>query len=265
MILFDAHVHLWPVFDAGKLLRAARDNVFHHLPQSLPSPPTVALFLADTNKAEGFARLGAMADRGERAGSFGLLRTEEGESLLALDPSRPDERLFLLAGRQIVTRENIEVLSLASTAAISDGLPLQDTVALVRARGGLAVLPWGVGKWLGKRGRTIAAFLAQAEPHGLFVGDIGGRPGLWPASRFFAQAAERAIGLLPGTDPLPLPGEELRVGSCGASLEESCVSKTPAAQLRQMLCAGGMKARPFATRPNILSFIATQLALRLKK
>lgn len=263
MILFDAHVHLWPAFTAGRLLQAARDNFLHHLPPS--SPPTMALLLADTGKAEGFALLGAMADRGEVAGNFRLLRTEEDETLLAVDPKRPEERLFLFAGRQIVTGENIEVLSLASTAAIDDGLPLEDTVALVKERGGLAVLPWGVGKWLGTRGRTIAAFLADAQPQGLFVGDIGGRPRLWPASRIFDQAAERGIALLPGSDPLPLPGEELRVGSCGASLAGSCTGERPAALLRRLLCSQGLTATSFAARPNILSFVATQLALRLKK
>ncbi len=263
MILFDAHVHLWPAFAADRLLQAARDNFLHHLSTSPSSPPTMALFLADTARAEGFALLRAMADRGERAGNFLLMPTEEDESLLALDPNRPEERLVLLAGRQIVTGENIEVLSLASTAAIPDGQPLGDTVALVKERGGLAVLPWGVGKWLGIRGRTVATFLAEAPAQGLFVGDIGGRPRLWPASRIFAQAAERGIALLPGSDPLPLPGEERRVGSCGASLVGSCTGECPAALLRQLLCHHALAANSFATRPNALSFIATQLALRL--
>lgn len=265
MIICDAHVHLWPQFDIERLLSRARENFFAQRGDCWSPPPTMALLLADTARAEGFAALAALAEKGGGVGRFQLRKTAEELSLLAIDPGRPEERLVLLAGRQIVTAEKIEVLSLASQAALEDGLPLAETVTRVRQRGGLAILPWGVGKWLGKRGAIIGSYLAQADPSGLFLGDNGGRPVLWPTPGLFAQAAARGIGLLSGSDPLPLPGEERRVGSCGVLLPESCGDQHPAREMISQLTSGARELRGFGKNLAPLSFLKTQLALRLAK
>lgn len=264
MIVCDAHVHLYPQFSAERLLASARDNFFCQCSDCWSPPPAMVLFLADTPRAEGFALFFRMAESGQSLGKFQLRQTAEKDSLLALDPERPEERLILIAGRQLVTVEKIEVLSLASPAIIEDGLELAQTVAQIRRRGGLAVLPWGVGKWLGKRGAIIGDYLSQADPCGLFVGDNGGRPNLWPAPRLFDVAAGRGVGLLPGSDPLPLPAEELRVGSYGFRCQGSCGDQHPARELR-LLLAAAEDFSTFGTNTNLSCFFKTQIALRLMK
>jgi hypothetical protein len=264
MIVCDAHVHLYRQFHLERLLASARDNFFTQCRDCWSPPPTMVLFLADTPRAEGFAALSALAESGGVVGKFQLRQTAEKDSLIALDPEHRGERLILIAGRQLVTAEKIEVLSLASPAIIEDGLELTRTVTEIHKRGGLAVLPWGVGKWLGKRGAILGNYLRQADPCGLFVGDNGGRPNLWPASQLFEVAAGRGIRLLPGSDPLPLPGEEKHVGSYGFCCQGTCGEEHPARDLRLLLTAA-KNFVSFGANTNLFSFFRTQIALRLTK
>jgi len=265
MIVCDSHVHLWPRFDAGRLLSRARENFFAQCGDCWSPPPTMVLFFTDTARAEGFAALAELAGSGTAAGRFQLRKTGEELSLLALDPARPEERLLLLAGRQIVTAEKIEVLGLACPAVIDNGLELAETVAEVRKHGGLAVLPWGVGKWVGKRGAIIDRYLAQAEPSRLLLGDNGGRPTLWPRPALFAKAAARGIGLLSGSDPLPLPGEEGRVGSFGTRVPGDCGDEYPAREIISLLTSNTRELPSFGKNLGPFSFLKTQIALRLAK
>ena len=265
MILCDAHVHLWPRFKTEQLLSSARENFFAQCRDSWATPPTMALLFADTARAEGFAALTALAESGSAVGRFQVRKTAEEHSLVAIDPARPGERMFLLGGRQIVTAEKIEVLSLASPAIVEDGLELAETIARVREGKGMAVLPWGVGKWLGRRGAIVSRYLSQAEPGGLFVGDNGGRPSLWPRPVLFAQAAARGIGLLSGSDPLPLPGEEDRIGSCGFCLQGACGDQYPARDLHTLLTNPSRELTNFGQGPDPFTFLKTQIALRLAK
>ena len=70
--------------------------------------------------------------------------------------------VLVIAGRQIVSAERIEVLALGTRTQIPDGQPLAATIDAVRADGALAVLPWGFGKWWGARGRMVDAYLETA-------------------------------------------------------------------------------------------------------
>jgi hypothetical protein len=264
MIVCDAHVHLYPQFSAEHLLASARENFFCRCGDNWSPPPTMALLFADTARAEGFAALTALAEGGTAVGRFRLRKTAEKHSLVAIDPTHPEERLLLLAGRQVVTAEKIELLSLFCPAIIKDGLELTQTVTEIHKRDGFAVLPWGVGKWLGKRGAILDNYLRQADPRGLFVGDNGGRPKLWPAPRLFEVAAGRGIRLLPGSDPLPLPAQEKCVGSYGFRCQGTCGEEHPARDLRLLLAAA--KDLPvFGTKASLSFFFRTQIALRLTK
>lgn len=198
-------------------------------------------------------------------GGWRIQTTSEQESLLLLHEARPDSRMFLVAGRQVVTKDRLEVLALATSEKIKDGDPLGVTVDHVRRGGGLAVLPWGAGKWLGKRGEILTAYLDSASPEALFVGDNGGRPRLWPRPAPFDRAAARGIRLLPGSDPLPLRDEEGRVGSYGAMVAGGCSHATPLADLKRLLLDLEKPIIPFGQRLSTWRFFRSQIGLRLAK
>ncbi|MCX5871552.1 MAG: hypothetical protein NTY00_13200 [Deltaproteobacteria bacterium] len=189
--------------------------------------------------------------------------TGDALSLTACRNDYSGEEIYLVAGRQIVTAEKIEVLSLFCNTSINDGPSLNETVNSIRQRDGIAVIPWGVGKWLGKRGKILQDFLAGYEEKGVFLGDNGGRPCFWPTPSLFHLAREKGISVLSGTDPLPLPHEATRVGSFGFFLDHHPLDMTsPATSLRDLLITGQETLYPFGRLQDIKSFFTNQLQLR---
>lgn len=259
MVLFDAHVHLQKNLVLETLLDTARRSFSAQ--KRAGGAETYCLLLAETNALDMFAVLKKRSEAGI-LGEWRLEPTQEPESLRASRRDWPGGRLFIMAGRQIVTVEKIEVLALATPAKPAEGLSLRETVAAVRSQGGIAVLPWGVGKWLGKRGERVHRLVEEATPAGLFLGDNGGRPVIWPAPRIFQTAADRGIRLLPGSDPLPLPGEEARIGGYGASIRGAIGDDRPSADLKRLLADLSRPIIPFGSRMGVLRFVQTQIALR---
>lgn len=268
MISFDAHVHIHETFSLDRLLDCARGNFARLAPSEGDGSRDrqMALLLSEMKETDYFTRLREKAGGAGHttAGGWHVACTGEAESL-RLTRDDWSGRLFLLAGRQVVSAERIEVLTLATAAKVPDGLSLARTVEAVRGHGGLAVLPWGVGKWLGKRGKMIDDFVQRAAAKGLFVGDNGGRPLFWPAPRLFMTAATRGIRLLPGSDSLPLPAEESRVGGYGGSISGEIRETHPAEDLRRLLIDASSPIVPFGRRMSGWRFLRTQVALRRLK
>lgn len=266
MIFFDAHVHIQERFNLDQFLLCALDNFDRQRNVTAPqSSGTYFLLLTEAKSLEVFSSLAEQVRQktGPLPAAWQVMKTGEEESLLLKHASRSAVRMFVVAGRQLVTREKIEVLALASRGKIDDGKPLADTVDEVRNYGGLAVLPWGAGKWLGKRGRIVSDFLLSTSPYSLFVGDNGGRPDFWPRPASFDLAARRNIRLLPGSDPLPLAGEERRVATYGAMVDGDCSDATPVADLKGMLLDSKKLINPFGKRQGAWQFFRTQVGLRL--
>ncbi len=179
--------------------------------------------------------------------------------------TRPGAELTIIAGRQIVTAEGIEVLALATTAKIEDGLSLATTTLAAAEQKAIVVLPWGAGKWLGSRGSLVDRML-DGGAHAVFAGDNGGRPSFWPEPAAFRAARANGRPLLSGTDPLPLPGEEQRVGSFGFWLREALPADSPSRSLRERLLSATVDAVfPFGRPQRTLQFVKSQVQLRMRK
>ena len=225
----DAHAHLHPAHRIDRWLDAAFANLAR-----LGGDGGVerALVIADPSGSGGFERLAsAVMPRGVERAS----RAAGGDSALLL--VRADERLHLVPGRQMATRERLEVLALGTTAALPDGFELAAAIAAARAAGALAVLPWAPGKWTGARGRLVAAVLAAAAPGDLLVADSSLRPRGWPLPPLLRRARRRGIALVAGSDPLPAAGEEAHVGRYGVTGAVSAAGDVASAVLG--LLAGG--------------------------
>ena len=254
-------MHLHERFPLERLLDAAAAN-FARARDRLRTEGEVfgCLMLTEVAGADCFA---ALADGELSAGAWQIRRTEEPVSLVAVRSGRLP--VLVIAGRQIVSGERIEVLALGTRARIPDGEPLAATIDAVRAAGALAVLPWGSGKWWGKRGRRVDAYLARAPQGKIFLGDNGGRPIGLPAPRQFARASRRGILVLPGSDPLRHAGEIERIGSYGLVLHLRLDLDRPAAALRAHLDALERQLATFGRRQSPGRFLTSQLSLRLRK
>ena len=197
----------------------------------------------------------------DRLALWALSETSEPTSLLATHES--GDTLVLLAGRQIPTRERLEVLALGRGLDLPSGLSLGDTIAGVRESGAIAVIPWGFGKWWFRRSRLLQATLSSLPVNGLFVGDNGGRPSLIPRSRLFELAASRGIFNLPGSDPLPLRWEVRKPGRLGSILEGPLELSRPTECLIRILQE--LRGQPplFGGPDSLPGFARSQFGLRL--
>lgn len=264
MLLVDGHVHVHECFSVPGVFDAAAAN-FAAAARSLGSGAYDGVLCLVAGGRERFldgiltGRLGRVW-RG-RHGFWELEPTAEPETLVV---RRGGTRLALIAGRQLVTRERLEVLALATTAPLPDGEPIETTLCAVRAAGAAAVLPWGAGKWLGARGSVLARVLAEPRWRDVFLGDNGNRLRFGPEPAQFTAARREGRAVLPGSDPLPLPGEEARVGAYGFAVDAALDPERPAAALFALLASRAAFVT-FGRRAALRRFIGRQLQLKLRQ
>ena len=263
-IVVDGHVHFYPEFSVPEFFAAAWRN-FEKVQDThgLGEDADYVIFLTEGGKHDMFSKLCDMADAGaDDVHSTGALkRTKEPNSLVVEEDGR---RLYVFGGRQYVSSENIELLSLFSREAIPDkSMPLGELAQKVAAVGGIVVIPWGVGKWFGKRGEVVKTLFEQKIDFPLFCGDSGNRPLFWPTPALLSFATEKGVPLLSGSDPLPLASHCERVASSGAILLDGKISVShPGASLREQLVTGKRRAA-FGTRMNPLRFFYDQFHMNV--
>ena len=269
MILVDAHVHIYDCFDLEKFFNSAYSNFKNEAVRSYHGGNFIGiLLLAETANENWFNHLSSWADGGslpghKDTGDWRFYRTDECCSLHA--QSEDNRELFIIAGRQFVTFEGLEVLSLASTNSFSAGLPINKLIANVRDTGGIPVIPWGVGKWMGRRGTILNQLIEGAEDTGLFLGDNSGRPNFWPRPKLFKKGELKDIHVLPGSDALPLANEYNRVGKFGVAVHGKLLPDYPAKNLKRILLNFTDHLQPYGRLDRALRFFRNQLNIRLRK
>lgn len=239
LVAIDAHVHLHERLDPIHTLRLAH----RALRQAAPEAQNYMVMLACRDRHRPFISL-----------RIRLAHTREPESL------RYDEdgsSLIVVAGRQIVTAERIEILALGSLTRIEDGIDAERTIAVLREQDAVVVLPWGVGKWLGARGKLIDRLLHEYPD--VRTGDIGGRPRFWPVPQFKERRPS-----LSGSDNLPLPGSDGQVGNFGSVVEAGISRERPLADLKQAL-ANGAESWALGRHRNVAACLNDQIRLLLTR
>lgn len=224
-IAADTHVHLYPFYD----LRAQLDAAFINLRRAAPAANVFALCLTERS---GQAAYAALRDGNLAADTWTITATADPDAVLA---QSTDALLYILAGRQIVTGERLEVLALGRDLRVEDGLSLDETLVRVTAGDAVAVLPWGLGKWLGRRGRLIGNVLDRRPPNTVVFADTCLRPAWFPTPPFLRKARSRGFSILYGTDPLPRPHEEHITGQWATLWEADWDASHPAAAWRRII------------------------------
>ena len=260
-LLVDAHVHFHHCFDQGRFLEAALANFRRGAAElGLERGFLGCLLLAESADAHWFERLRT----GGTEGAWSFESAEEPSTIVARREDR-GERLLVIAGRQVRTREGLEILALASPEEFPNGLPFGDALARVRWSGAVPVLPWGFGKWWFYRGGLVEAVIRRPEPKWILLGDNAGRPRAGGTPRLFREAAAQGIPVLPGSDPLPLPEHETRAGSYGFVVESGLDERRPAEGLRRWLRGLSGQPRIFGGCESLARFCRDQTRLRLRR
>jgi hypothetical protein len=248
-ILFDGHVHLYPDYDCARALR----NLF----TNLGTDGLRLGLLTETSACHFFQTACENPSTLRRDG----LAVQPGPGPNALTVTADQAVLgILIAGRQIVTKERLEVLAIATDGAIPDGRPVAETLDSVRERGGVPVLSWSPGKWFSRRGRLIEHLIVSQPPGSFLLGDTALRPTCWPLPRLMKLARSRGFKVIGGSDPLPLPNEERYLGTYGISAAASFDPLTPAESVRRMLSYSNTIFTPFGKRSAPLPFLRRWIA-----
>lgn len=214
-LLTDTHVHIYPVHDPAILIAGARTRLMRH---ATTSRPVIALFLTEGQGFDGFSTLRGSPD------------AEAGQEREAILFGRAGQPVWIVAGRQIVARERVEILALACLEMIPDGLPADEVVRRVREAGGVPVLAWAPGKWMFKRAAIVRRLLETFGPEALLLGDSSLRPIGWPEPR--AMKSRKTVA---GSDPLPFAGEEEQAGRYGVRMHIDFDEARPVSSLRAAL------------------------------
>lgn len=263
LLALDCHVHFHDLADLPGLLNSTLQTLNKAVGQAgAAGPLTGLLVLTEPRTLPTFAGLRQRIGQHARTETEAWTLSATGEEISLQATRSGGERLYLLSGQQIVTRENLEVLSLLALPEVPDGLPLAETVACVLRLGGLPVLPWGVGKWLGARGRIVSDFL-DTNQYPVFVGDNGGRPAFWQSIPQFDQARATGIAILRGSDPLRCSHRRRGAGSFGNLLACPLDPARPGMSLRKALNAGDSPLDDFGRLESPWYFFKDQLALRI--
>lgn len=259
-ILADAHVHIHPCFDLDGMFDSAVANFNQAAARFGVAAGQHVLLLTESRWANWFERLRDGSVRGMRR--WRMSETGESRSLLAI---REDAvALVIGAGNQVVTREGLELLTLGTEARFEDGLPMAESLAQANAAGALCVIPWGFGKWMGRRGEVLDGLLRDASLPAFHLGDNSGRPRFWPRPPAFALAERSGRRVLPGSDPLPFASEVWRAGSAGFRLEIDPDRSRPVGAILEGIAAGA-PMQPYGALEGAVKFVRNQLRMQFAK
>lgn len=246
--IVDGHVHLYRGHDLDRLLRAAHARLRVHRQTA-----RCAMLVASAN--------GTVDDEAELRQRLPGWHLETASATLLLARAPAFGAMELHFGRQFVTRERLELLVFGATI-VSRGESVLETAERALDVGALVVLPWGAGKWWGARGRLVRAACERfAGRAGFFLGDSAVRPRGWRTPEMLAMAAATGVPIVCGTDPLPVSGEEDRVGSYCFEVRGGTASPDNLIDTMRVPGAG------FAVRGKRMSFVSfcrTQARLRLR-
>jgi hypothetical protein len=173
--------------------------------------------------------------------------------------------IYLIAGRQIQTKEGLEVLALGLRRTFKDNHAMRETINRVKDAGGLPVIPWGFGKWIGARGKVIDQLIRDVGKGDLYIGDNGGRPRFLKEPKQFEASQRKGIKILRGSDPLPFAREYRRAGSYGFYFVGELSEDKPAEDLKQKLADPLFKLNTYGDPERFGNFIRNQLLMQIKK
>ena len=269
MILVDAHVHIYDCFDLEGFLDSAYSNFRSEAYRlGIGEQFTPVLLLTETSKEFWFNRLRQYAEsnginKDKMLKKWEFHYTDENVSVTARFEKSRD--LFIIAGRQIETAEGLEVLALFTNSSFRSGIPIIDLIEAVKKQDAIPVIPWGFGKWLGRRGKILDSLMKIQKDLKFYLGDNSGRPSFLPFPHHFKIADRNGIHMFPGSDPLPFATEYHRAGRFGFLLEETISNSYPAKDLKQILMKPKLVLHSYGDCENPFSFLRNQLKMQLKK
>lgn len=261
-LLVDGHVHIYPNFDLPLAIQAGEQNLLRAGRLGSEDQIIQVWLLTERSDCNFFDQ--AVVSRPGRYKNLEFLPSTEPESILVKREDRPV--LFLISGRQVITREGLEVNALATRLLLKDReYPVSETIARIKESGGVAVLNWAPGKWFLARGKVVKKWITESAPQDFLIGDTYMRPKPWARPLLMRLAQKRGFKIIAGSDPLPFTGEEKTIGKYGFKLAGAFNPERPAESLRNLILNPQAQAQIIGHRSGVLQFARRQAKIMQEK
>ena len=205
-VLVDSHVHIYKSYDLSLFLSSAFLNFRNAIPEAVESHKFLCLTQSSINSPS-FEEIYTSLQEINKNYSVSL---NDSGMMIAVTEVQNKDTICLLNGRQFVCAEGFEILALIYKGRNLDRLPAAEILQELKDQGAIAVLPWSLGKWLGRKGRQVSALIDAQQRSPLLLGDIAMRICTIQES-YFRQASKLAVRIVAGSDPLQMNGEEKNV------------------------------------------------------
>ncbi|MBN1541031.1 hypothetical protein JW992_02720 [candidate division KSB1 bacterium] len=254
--IVDGHVHVYPLFDRNRLFQAAWNHLASH---RTSDRFRLALLLTERSDCAFFSEL---RQNPSLVPGWRVKKTAESESLHLINSE--GQALTVVAGRQIVTRDGLEICALATEATLPDrGCDSAEAIETLIRADAIVSLNWAPGKWFFKRGKIVDKLFRRFSTTDLVISDTSMRPSLWPTPVKMRRALQQGYTVVAGSDPLPFSGEEDRVGCYAFQLQGANDPEHPARALRQALKT--IKVQRVGHRSGTTDFIGRQFRIMKEK
>jgi len=204
IVVADTHVHIYPFYKVEDAL----ENIAQNLGRYKGVTHRIAC-LTERYDCELYAEL-RDAPRASVTEQFSII---QGNGSLGFMNQSTGQDFHLLPGQQVITGENIEILSLNCEKRVEEGKSAPQTVEDILLAGGIPVVAWAPGKWFFARGKVVLSLMDSFSPKQLAFGDTTLRPIGWTTPTIIKRAQARGFKVFFGSDPLPFAGEEKRPGT----------------------------------------------------
>lgn len=258
-IQFDAHVHLYPSCDLSLAIHYSLENMQRYAEVSKKKIAARVWLLTERSDCHRYQTL--LQEPSIR--EFKIERTDEKKAVVVLRRGEPV--LYIMPGRQIITREGLELCALITHYEIADRkYAAKDAIKILKEAGAIVALNWAPGKWLFNRGRIVRNLIEEAAEE-LFISDTTMRPALLPTPPLMRRAVQYGMRLLYGSDPLPFKGEEKIFASYGGIVEGDFIPNRPASSLLNLLKNKTTIITPYGRRSNMALFAWRQWRIMQEK
>lgn len=260
-VFADGHVHLHPCFDLSKVLSHSAVNVRRAAARRRTSERIYGcLLLTESDPVNRFSEL--QSETGIELGNWQIRPGTIPETVVAEADGEPT--FVVVAGRQIQTKERLEVLACGCPAHFGEGDALADVLEEGLRRARLCIIPWGFGKWTGARGMLVRELLDSPWACRITLGDNSGRLRFGPTPRLLDLARLKEIPILPGSDPFPFVSHVKRIGGYGFILHGEIDPERPELDVVRLLA--GIQDQPpvYGSLQGPLAFLWNQGAIHIR-
>jgi hypothetical protein len=264
--LADGHIHIYPAYDINSFLSHALQNL-RDLGQQEFGGQDVLYYLLLVERADChfFQRI-EQSHNGHKLDEFVIQKHREELCLHVLDKHTLETRLYLVAGRQINSKEGLEICSIGSPITVQDNREnATKLVELIEDSGGVPTLNWAPGKWMFGRKTPVLDTINSSTPLSLFIGDTSMRPTFWPTPGLMKYAAQQGFRSIAGSDPLPFRGEEKQAGTFAFYVKGDFNPARPGMSLIYALKEGQNAPHILGRRRGFFNFIRSQTKIMIEK